>query len=203
MDTIGVLVICLFFTTFSAAKPQEGRGGGFSVRKASGGDDDDYGEVLGDIFGDNSTVTEVFGEIFGDNSSETDEEDFEKSTTKVVDDDLGDDVTTEIDNMEAFDKNAAKVVVNSIKKFRKTLFDEVKNVNENQIMSSYSLVSALGMLLNGASGETANQVLSSFGLEEEKDFIQNYKLVANQLKSNENFKLNSANRLVHILYIYI
>jgi serpin B len=64
-------------------------------------------------------------------------------------------------------------------------------------MSSYSLVSALGMLLNGASGDTANQVLSSFGLEEEKDFIQNYKLVANQLKSNENFKLNSANRVYY------
>ena len=71
-------------------------------------------------------------------------------------------------------------------------------------MSSYSLTSALGMLLNGASGDTAKQVLSSFGIEEDKDnFIQNYKLVANQLKSNENFKLNSANRLVHMYQIFV
>ena len=102
--------------------------------------------------------------------------------------------------MEVLDENAAKkLVVNAIEKFRKNFFAKVRNTNQNQIMSSYSLTSALGMLLNGASGETAKQILSSFGIvEENKDiYIQNYKLVANQLKSTENFKLHSANRLVH------
>ena len=175
MAKIGVLVFCLFFATFSVAKPQ-------SEISVSGDEDDEI-----------STVS-ILGEIF------------EKKDEKFIGDDNSSDNTVEKDDAvnieipattEVFDENAAKkLVVNAIGNFRENLFAEVRNTKQNQIMSSYSLTSALGMLLNGASGDTAKQVLSSFGIEENKEnFIENYKLVANQLKSTENFKLNSANRL--------
>ena len=181
MAKIGVLVICLFFATFCDAKPQIG---------FSSGDEDET-----------TTVESILGEIFENNDE------------KIIDDDNSSDNIDEKDDavnieipatMEVFDENAAKkLVVNAIGNFRENLFAEVRNTKQNQIMSSYSLTSALGMLLNGASGDTAKQVLSSFGIEENKEiFIQNYKLLANQLKSNENFKLNSANRLVHTTHLY-
>jgi len=133
---------------------------------------------------------------------------FENNDEKIIVDDNSSDNIVEKDdavnieipvNTKVFDEDAAiKLVVNAIGNFRENLFAEVRNTKQNQIMSSYSLTSALGMLLNGASGDTAKQVLSSFGIEENKEiFIQNYKLVANQLKSTENFKLNSANRVYY------
>jgi len=180
MAKIGVLVICLFFATFSVAKPAQ------SEISVSGAEDDETSTEISDL------VSEVFGnndeEFIGDDNS----------SDNVVEKD--DAVNIEIPaTTEVFDENAAKkLVVNAIGNFRKNLFTEVRNTNQNQIMSSYSLTSALGMLLNGASGDTAKQVLSSFGIEENKEiFIQNYKLVANQLKSTENFKLNSANRVYY------
>ena len=185
MAKIGVLVFCLFFATFSVAKPAQ------SEISVSGAEDDETSTEISDL------VSEVFGnngdKFIGDDNS---------SDNTVEKDDA---VNTEIPaTTEVFDENAAKkLVVKAIGNFRKNLFTEVRNTNQNQIMSSYSLTSALGMLLNGASGDTAKQVLSSFGIEENKEiFIQNYKLVANQLKSTENFKLNSANRLVHTTYLY-
>ena len=101
--------------------------------------------------------------------------------------------------MEAFDKDLTEVVVNSSKKFNKGLFDVVKDASSNQIMSSYSVSSVLAMILHGASGNTAMQLRKSLGLENEsalEKFTKTYKMVANQLKSNENFTLNSANRCV-------
>ena len=99
--------------------------------------------------------------------------------------------------MEEFDKGLAEVVVNSNEKFHKGFFDVVKDTSKNQIMSSYSVSSVLSMILHGADGKTALQLRKSLGLEEDKafaDFAKNYKVVANQLRSNENFTLNSANR---------
>ena len=52
----------------------------------------------------------------------------------------------------------------------------------------------MGMLLNGAAGNTSTQVRKSFGLVEDTTFKKSYKLVANQLEGGENFDLNSANR---------
>jgi len=89
-------------------------------------------------------------------------------------------------------------VVNSNEKFHKGFFDVVKDTSKNQIMSSYSVSSVLSMILHGADGKTALQLRKSLGLEEDKafaDFAKNYKVVANQLRSNENFTLNSANRI--------
>ena len=177
MAKIGVLVFCLLFATFSVAKPQ-------SEISVNGDEDNETSTEISDL------VSEVF---------ENNDEKFigdDNSSDNVVEKD--DAINIEIPaNMDIFDEKAAKkLVVNAIGNFRENLFAEVRNTNQNQIMSSYSLTSALGMLLNGASGDTAKQVLSSFGIEENKEiFIQNYKLVANQLKSTENFKLNSANRL--------
>ena len=99
--------------------------------------------------------------------------------------------------MEEFDKVMAQVVVDSNEKFHKGFFDVVKDTSKNQIMSSYSVSSVLGMILQGADGKTALQLRKSLGLEEDNafdDFAKNYKLVANQLKSNKSFTLNSANR---------
>ena len=99
--------------------------------------------------------------------------------------------------MEDFDKDLARVVVHSNEKFHKGFFDNVKDTSKNQIMSSYSVSSVLSMILHGADGKTALQLRKSLGLEEDKafaDFAKNYKVVANQLRSNENFTLNSANR---------
>ena len=105
--------------------------------------------------------------------------------------------------MEDFDKVMEQVVVDSNEKFHKGFFDVVKDTSKNQILSSYSLSSVLGMILQGADGKTALQLRKSLGLEEDNsvfcfhtfdDFVKNYKLVANQLKSNENFTLNFANR---------
>ena len=95
----------------------------------------------------------------------------------------------EVKMEDNFDKDLARVVVDSNEKFHKKFFDMVKDPSKNQIMSAYSVSSGLGMLLHGT--------LVSYGLEEDKafdDFAKNYKVVANQLRSNENFTLNSANR---------
>ena len=103
----------------------------------------------------------------------------------------------EVKMEDNFDKDLARVVVDSNEKFHKGFFDVVKDTSKNQIMSSYSVSSVLGMILHGADGKTAAQLRTSLGLEEDKafdDFAKNYKVVANQLKSNENFTLNSANR---------
>ena len=103
----------------------------------------------------------------------------------------------EVKMEDNFDKDLARVVVDSNEKFHKGFFDVVKDTSKNQIMSSYSVNSVLGMILHGADGKTAAQLRTSLGLEEDKafdDFAKNYKVVANQLKSNENFTLNSANR---------
>ena len=183
MAKIGVLVFCLFFATFSVAKPQ-------SEISVSGDEDDET----------STEISELVSEVFENNDEKFIGDD--NSSDNVVEKD--DAVNLEIPaTTEVFDENAAKkLVVKAIGNFRKNLFAEVRNTNQNQIMSSYSLTSALGMLLNGASGDTAKQVLSSFGIEENKEnFIENYKLVANQLKSTENFKLNSANRLVHTTHL--
>ena len=105
--------------------------------------------------------------------------------------------------MEPFDKESAKIVVSTNENFHKGLFDVVKDAKNNQIMSSYSVNSVLAMILHGASGNTANEMRKSLGLEDEKafeDFAKNYKGVANQLRSNENFTLNSANRCVYIIF---
>jgi len=180
MAKIGVLVFCLFFATFSVAKPAQ------SEISVSGDEDDET----------STEILDLVGEVFGNNDEKFVGDD--NSSDNVVEKD--DAVNIEIPaTTEVFDENAAKkLVVKAIGNFRKNLFTEVRNTNQNQIMSSYSLTSALGMLLNGASGDTAKQVLSSFGIEENKEiFIQNYKLVANQLKSTENFKLNSANRVYY------
>ena len=56
----------------------------------------------------------------------------------------------------------------------------------------------MGMLLNGAGGDTRSQVRKSFGLVEDKTFKNSYKLVANQLAVGENLELNSANRFVFL-----
>ena len=56
----------------------------------------------------------------------------------------------------------------------------------------------MGMLLNGAGGETRSQVRKSFNLVEDKTFKKSYKLVANQLADGENLELNSANRFVFL-----
>ena len=103
--------------------------------------------------------------------------------------------------MEPFDKESAKIVVSTNENFHKGLFDVVKDAKMNQIMSSYSVNSVLAMILHGASGNTAIEMRKSLGLEDEKafeDFAKNYKGVANQLRSNENFTLNSANRCVYV-----
>merc|ERR1712110_174455 len=87
--------------------------------------------------------------------------------------------------MEDFDKDLARVVVHSNEKFHKGFFDNVKDTSKNQIMSSYSVSSVLGMILHGADGKTAEQLRTSLGLEEAKaldDFAKN-------------FTLNSANRI--------
>ena len=100
--------------------------------------------------------------------------------------------------MEEFDKNLAEVVINSSKKFDNRFFNAVKDANSNQIWSSYSVSSVLAMILHGACGNTAMQLRESLGLENESElekFTKNYKMVAYQLKSNENFTLNSANRV--------
>ena len=52
----------------------------------------------------------------------------------------------------------------------------------------------MGMLLNGAGGDTRSQVRKSFGLVKDTTFKKSYKFVANQLEGGENFDLNSANR---------
>ena len=56
----------------------------------------------------------------------------------------------------------------------------------------------MGMLLNGAGGETKSQVRKSFGLVEDTTFKKSYKLVANQMAGGENLDLNSANRFVFL-----
>ena len=182
MAKIGVLVFCLLFATFSVAKPQ-------SEISVSGDEDNE------------SSIESILGEIYENNDEEFIGDDNSSDNTVEKDDAVNIEIPA---TTEVFDENAAKkLVVNAIGNFRENLFSEVRNTNQNQIMSSYSLTSALGMLLNGASGDTAKQVLSSFGIEENKEiFIENYKLVANQLKSTENFKLNSANRLVHTTNLY-
>ena len=63
---------------------------------------------------------------------------------------------------------------------------------------AHSLASVMGMLLNGAGGNTGSQVRKSFGLVEDKTFKNSYKLVANQLAGGENLELNSANRFVFL-----
>ena len=56
----------------------------------------------------------------------------------------------------------------------------------------------MGMLLNGAGGETRSQVRKSFGLVEDTTFKKSYKLVANQMAGGEDLDLNSANRFVFL-----
>ena len=56
----------------------------------------------------------------------------------------------------------------------------------------------MGMLLNGAGGNTGSQVRKSFNLVEDTTFKKSYKLVANQLADGENLELNSANRFVFL-----
>ena len=188
MDKIGILlVICLVFTTFSDAKPQK------MTKSGDSEVDETTSEISSEIFENNAENND---EIIVDNSSDI------LGETKIEEED---EATKEITAVEVLDENAAKkLVVNAIEKFRENFFAGVRNTSQNQIMSSYSLTSVLGMLLNGAGGDTAKQVLSSFGIVEEKKdiYIQNYKLVANQLKCTKNFKLNSANRLVYTRYLY-
>lgn len=103
-----------------------------------------------------------------------------------------------VTKMEPFNKELSEVVVSTSEKFHRGLFSVVKNASQNQIMSSYSVSSVLGMILHGASGTTATEMRKSLGLLDDaafEKFTQNYKMVANQLKSNENFTLNSANRV--------
>ena len=53
------------------------------------------------------------------------------------------------------------------------------------------------MLLNGADGNTAEQIRKSFGLNETyvNTFIENYEKIANQLQNTDgDFTLNQANR---------
>ena len=108
--------------------------------------------------------------------------------------------------MEPFNKESSKIVVSTNENFHRGLFDVVKDAKSNQIMSSYSVSSVLSMILHGASGNTASEMRKSLGLEDEKafeEFAKNYKGVANQLRSNENFTLNSANRCVSIYLIIL
>jgi len=99
--------------------------------------------------------------------------------------------------LTAAEFRAQQMAVNSLEEFHKNFFREVKDASKNQIMSSFSLASVMGMLLNGAGGNTGSQVRKSFGLVEDKTFKNSYKLVANQLAGGENLELNSANRIYY------
>merc|ERR1712038_1826537 len=92
---------------------------------------------------------------------------------------------------------AQQMAVNSLEEFHKNFFSVVKDSSKNQIMSSFSLASVMGMLLNGAGGETRSQVRKSFGLVEDTTFKKSYKLVANQMAGGEDLHLNSANRVYY------
>ncbi len=70
---------------------------------------------------------------------------------------------------------------------------------DNLILSSYSVSSVLSMILHGAKGGTSLQLRQGLGLGQEDNFLDGFKDVLPLLKSNENFTLNSANRIYHAL----
>ena len=85
-----------------------------------------------------------------------------------------------------------------MEKFHQRLFDAGRDENINQIVSPLSISSVLAMLLNGADGNTAEQIRKSFGLNETyvNAFIKNYEKISNQLQNTDDndFTLNQANR---------
>ena len=95
------------------------------------------------------------------------------------------------------DREAVDSLVRSNAKFDMDLFQAVGNPNQNLIMSSFSVSSTLGMLLNGAGGITAKQLRHGLGLTDDKDyavFKDDYKNVLNLMQGNDYFTLNVANR---------
>ena len=68
----------------------------------------------------------------------------------------------------------------------------------NLIMSSFSLGSALGMVLAGAKGKTRQQILKLFGVNEEKEVASGFEEVGRIVKAHQeggNFTLRTANRI--------
>jgi serine protease inhibitor len=100
--------------------------------------------------------------------------------------------------MKITNKEAVKVVAKGNEAFNNKLFKVLANGQDsNLIMSSFSVSSVLSMILYGAGGQTAEQLRSGLGFQDDKCFEMmgpGYKDILGLLQSNENITLNAANR---------
>ena len=97
-------------------------------------------------------------------------------------------------------KDAVESVSKSIGKFSNLIYGKlaIENGGNNLIMSPFSLTSVLSMIHAGAKGNTAVEMERGLALVDEKakaSLGPGYKDILQVLKSNENFTLNTANRL--------
>ena len=92
---------------------------------------------------------------------------------------------------------AIEAVANANTNFGNALFKILAKPAKNLIMSSYSVSLVLNMALNGAEGRTASQLKEGLTLKN-FDVVKNgFKDVLKLSKTNENFTLDTANRIYY------
>lgn len=93
-------------------------------------------------------------------------------------------------------KEAVEAVAKANSDFTKNLYAQLlSSQSGNMIMSSYSVSSVVSMALVGARGATADQMRKGLSLPADEHLHNGYKEVLPLLKSNENFTLDTANKM--------
>lgn len=93
-------------------------------------------------------------------------------------------------------KEAVSAVASGNTEFSQKLYSKLATGTSNMVMSPFSVSSVLSMSYAGAKGNTALQMKQGLSLPDSQEVVlQGYKDVLSVLKSNENFTLDTANRM--------
>ena len=104
---------------------------------------------------------------------------------------------SESSDEEAIERTPIEAVANANTNFGNALFKILAKPAKNLIMSPYSVSLVLSMVLNGAEGTTASQLKQGLTLKN-FDVVKNgFKDVLKLSKTNENFTLDTANRIYY------
>lgn len=100
--------------------------------------------------------------------------------------------------MEITHKESVAAVAKANSEFTKKLYGElIKTATEGQnvILSPFSISAVVSMVLAGAKGKTAEQIRTGLSLPADEHLLTGYQEALATLVSNENFTLDTANKL--------